>query len=443
MFSLCNSAAGNRRAARKAEMLAFLLGTVLTHRAEAADVLSVCIDEANPTSAMDVRVARAAAKTQGDEVRPVTFEGYGKGGEGFPLGRFAKMAHSDCQLIMGFPVDVSDPNLPPNVKATSAYASTGFVLVRRGASKEISLGDLPKGSEVGIAQLDTFAGLLYSIHPNIVMHVYEKDSLMLADLAARHIAAVVAWQPSIEFYESRHPKLPPVSVRVLPDRHMQWNLVALYVPQSQSAANVFDKGLYELQSKGQLEPLIKPYHQAAAAGAEPNPAAGAQPTSAAGRTSARWPAAHLSDAIAREVNAGQLIKVADTGDAAKSGALKKKHAKVPALYTADQASKGQLAYYQNCAMCHGPNLDGQPGGYSGPALKGADFADPSYDFHVKDIFNFVAKLMPAATPGSLSHEQNVQIMAFLLQQNGYPPGSKELVYEEAEKSTVPLRYYGK
>ena len=76
-------------------------------------------------------------------------------------------------------------------------------------------------------------------------------------------------------------------------------------------------------------------------------------------------------------------------------------------------------------------------------MKGPDFADPSYHFHVSDIFNFVAKLMPAGTPGSLTHDQDVQIMAFLLQQNGYPPGTKELTYDEAEKSSVPLRYYGK
>ena len=59
------------------------------------------------------------------------------------------------------------------------------------------------------------------------------------------------------------------------------------------------------------------------------------------------------------------------------------------------------------------------------------------------MFNFVAKLMPSATPVSLTHEQDVQIMAFILQQNGYPAGSNELVYEDAEKSKVPLRYYGK
>ena len=54
-------------------MLGFLLCAVLTHRAEAADVLNICIDEANPTSAMDVRVARAAARTQGYGIVTVPF----------------------------------------------------------------------------------------------------------------------------------------------------------------------------------------------------------------------------------------------------------------------------------------------------------------------------------------------------------------------------------
>jgi polar amino acid transport system substrate-binding protein len=403
---------------------ALILGAVLTHRVGAAAVLNVCVDQANPTSAMDLRVARAVAGTQGYSVKLVSFEGYGKGGDGLPPGRFAKMAQSECQLIMGFPVDVSHPNLPPNVEATSAYASTGFVLIRRGSSAKTSLSELPSGSEVGIAELNTYAGLLFSTHPNIVMHVYPKDSLMLADLAAKHIAAGVAWQPSIEFYEHSRPERASLSVAALPGEHMLWNLVALYGRESQSAANLFDKGLYDLQSKGQLARLIRPYSLAAAAGAA--------------HTSARWPAARLQEAVAWNANPGRLIQVADT-----SGTTKRKHREAPALYTADQATKGALAYYQNCAMCHGPQLDGQSGGYSGPALKGADFADPSYDFHVSDIFNFVAKLMPAATPGSLTHEQDVEIMAFILQQNGYPPGSHELVYEEAVKSKVPLRYYGK
>jgi hypothetical protein len=31
---------------------------------------------------------------------------------------------------------------------------------------------------------------------------------------------------------------------------------------------------------------------------------------------------------------------------------------------------------------------------------------------------------------------------FILKQNGYPAGSKEPVYEETEKPSVPLKYYG-
>jgi mono/diheme cytochrome c family protein len=394
------------------------------HRAEAAPVLNVCVDQANPTSAMDARVARAVAKTQGYTVQLVSFDGYGRGGDGLPLSRFAKMAQSECQLVMGFPVDASDPKLPPNVEATSAYASTGFVLVRRGSSNAGSLSELRTGSEVGIAHLDTYAGLLYSTHPNIVMHVYPDDALMMADLEGKHITAALAWQPSIELYASRHPTHASLSVRILPGKHMLWNLVALYVPQSQSAAGLFDQGLNTLRSTGQLARLIKPYQQAAVATAV--------------RNSLRWPAAGLQYAVAWNANTGQLLKVADTTKKSQ-----RKHGRVPALYTADQATKGAVAYYQNCAMCHGPLLDGQSGGYSGPALKGSDFADPSYDFHVRDIFNFVAKLMPPGTPGSLTHDQDVVIMAFLLQQNGYPSGTKELTYDEAEKSSVPLRYYGK
>jgi polar amino acid transport system substrate-binding protein len=415
MCLLSNSSAYTVRIA------ALILGAVLTQRAGAVPTLTVCIDQANPTAAMDVRVARAVAKTQGYSVKLVSFLGYGKGGDGLPPGRFAKLAQSECQLIMGFPIDVSHPTLPPDVEATSPYVGTGFVLIRRGGSAKLSLGELPAGSEVGIAQLDTYAGLLFSTHPNIVMHVYPKDSLMLAALTAKHLAAGVAWQPSIAWYEATHPASRSLSMVVLPGEHMVWNLVALYVPQSQDAVNAFDRGLYELQSRGRLQRLIEPYSHAAAA-----------------RMTARRPAAALLPAVAWDSSPGPLIRVSDTGAKPRS-----KHARVPALYTADQATKGALAYYQNCSMCHGPLLDGQSGGYSGPALKGPEFADPSYDFHVSDMFNFVAKLMPAATPGSLSHEMDTQIMAFILQQNGYPAGDHELIYEEAEKSKVPLRYYGK
>src|SRR5205807_1348581 len=78
--------------------------------------------------------------------------------------------------------------------------------------------------------------------------------------------------------------------------------------------------------------------------------------------------------IARHSHAPQLPATAQRcGDekpkaAAKAAKAKTTKAKPPALYTEEQAGKGATAYFQNCSICHGPLLDGQRGGYPGPAL---------------------------------------------------------------------------
>ena len=189
---------------------------------------------------------------------------------------------------------------------------------------------------------------------------------------------------------------------------MLWNLVALYVPQSQSAAKLFDKGLYDLQSKGQLERLIKPYSQAAAAGAA--------------RTSARWPAARLQYAVAWNTNPGRLIKVADTSGTHQTQARKM----VPALYTADQATKGALAYYQELR-----DVSRAAAGWAirrlfRTGVERSGIRRSELRFSRQGYLQFRRQADASSTPGSLTHEQDVQIMAFILQQNGYPPGSKEL-----------------
>ena len=68
MFSAFN------KGTHKVLIAAMTLGAVLTHRADAAE-LKVCIDQANPTAAMDLRVVRAAARTQGYSVNLHSFEG--------------------------------------------------------------------------------------------------------------------------------------------------------------------------------------------------------------------------------------------------------------------------------------------------------------------------------------------------------------------------------
>lgn len=106
----------------------------------------------------------------------------------------------------------------------------------------------------------------------------------------------------------------------------------------------------------------------------------------------------------------------------------------PALYSARQANAGAGVYAQNCAMCHGGELHGG----AGPALTGQGFAGPGSNSTIGRIFSIVARQMPQMAPGSLSQSQYEDVMAYLLQKNGYPAGSAALAYKPSLTSDVPL-----
>jgi len=106
----------------------------------------------------------------------------------------------------------------------------------------------------------------------------------------------------------------------------------------------------------------------------------------------------------------------------------------PAIYTAAQATAGATVFSTNCAMCHGADMKGG----AGPALLGQAFASASSNYSVGAIFSEVAEQMPAGNPGSLTHDQYAQVMAYILKQNGYPAGSTALDYNASLASTVPL-----
>jgi len=95
-------------------------------------------------------------------------------------------------------------------------------------------------------------------------------------------------------------------------------------------------------------------------------------------------------------------------------------------YTDAQASRGESEYGNNCARCHGADLDG---GGAAPALHTIDFVDRWREDHLSTLFQFIRTNMPqkpGSGPGSLSERQYLDIVAFLLSVNGLPSGSKEL-----------------
>src|SRR5436190_21064476 len=67
-------------------------------------------------------------------------------------------------------------------------------------------------------------------------------------------------------------------------------------------------------------------------------------------------------------------------------------------FTADQAQRGQAAYGEHCASCHGANLDDGP---FAPPLSGMDFRQKWGDQSPEALFTRTATAMPPARPGSL------------------------------------------
>jgi mono/diheme cytochrome c family protein len=83
-------------------------------------------------------------------------------------------------------------------------------------------------------------------------------------------------------------------------------------------------------------------------------------------------------------------------------------ATVSAPYTMAQASAGSVVYAQHCLTCHGAHLQG----VSGPALTGAGFAHSN--LNVAQLYGIVAQQMPLTAPGSLSKNDYVAVMAYIL-----------------------------
>ena len=105
------------------------------------------------------------------------------------------------------------------------------------------------------------------------------------------------------------------------------------------------------------------------------------------------------------------------------------------VYSAEQATKGEAVYKENCAACHGDNLEG-----SGPMppLAGKDFLSNWQGKTVGDLFEKTQTSMPATAPGTLTPEQTAQVMAYVLSVSKYPAGSAALPDKMDDLKTISI-----
>jgi PQQ-dependent dehydrogenase (s-GDH family) len=94
----------------------------------------------------------------------------------------------------------------------------------------------------------------------------------------------------------------------------------------------------------------------------------------------------------------------------------------PPQFTAAQAAAGKTAYNSNCAVCHGGSMTD---GTFGPPLAGEYFKN-TWSGQTLRAFYDRAKAMPPASPGSLPADVYADIVAYVLEVNGFQAGDAKL-----------------
>ena len=104
-------------------------------------------------------------------------------------------------------------------------------------------------------------------------------------------------------------------------------------------------------------------------------------------------------------------------------------------YTEAQAVQGRTLYYEQCLQCHGETLAGVD---KAPPLAGPQFEST---WNGAPLAALVARIlaMPPEKPGTLSQEQSVAILAYLLWYNGLPLGEVPLASAPDILGKIPFQ----
>jgi mono/diheme cytochrome c family protein len=97
------------------------------------------------------------------------------------------------------------------------------------------------------------------------------------------------------------------------------------------------------------------------------------------------------------------------------------------VYTAAQANRGKAMYDEQCTECHGAMTSVTPD--LAPLLSDHVFQTTWRNRSLTQLFDRIRDTMPQNKPRTLSPEQTVDLIAYILSANGLPAGEVPLAHD--------------
>jgi len=109
------------------------------------------------------------------------------------------------------------------------------------------------------------------------------------------------------------------------------------------------------------------------------------------------------------------------------------------VYTTGQAERGKATFDVSCSRCHNADLSGSD---RGPTLTGDKFLSTWRDGSLDPLFGFIRDQMPEGSANIVNDEDKVDVLAYILQRNSFPPGATELTRDGANLERVQILQKG-
>src|SRR4030095_14424501 len=104
------------------------------------------------------------------------------------------------------------------------------------------------------------------------------------------------------------------------------------------------------------------------------------------------------------------------------------------VYTTAQAERGKAVFNTTCWRCHGEDLAGN----TAPALKGDRFQSSWGGDQIDSLFTKVRDTMPPNFGTILDDQVKLDVVTYILQTNGFPAGTTELMVGSADLANTQI-----